>query len=107
MLGGGDGTAAAEQALDLLGNLRGLAAKVGQMASYVDGLVPDEQRETYERVLSGLRTGTPSSPFSKVKPVIESELGLSLERAFAEFEAEPMASASIGQVHRARLHDST
>jgi predicted unusual protein kinase regulating ubiquinone biosynthesis (AarF/ABC1/UbiB family) len=107
MLGGGDGTAAAEQALELLGNLRGLAAKVGQMASYVDGLVPDEQRETYERVLSGLRTATPSSPFSKVKPVIETELGLSLERAFAEFEAEPMASASIGQVHRARLHDGT
>lgn len=105
MLVGGDGSAAAEQALDLLGNLRGLAAKVGQMASYVDGLVPDEQRDAYERVLSGLRTATPSSPFTKVKPVIEAELGQSLEQAFAEFDPEPFASASIGQVHRARLHD--
>jgi predicted unusual protein kinase regulating ubiquinone biosynthesis (AarF/ABC1/UbiB family) len=107
ILGGVDGTAAAEQALELLGNLRGLAAKVGQMASYVDGLVPDAQRDTYERVLSGLRAATPSSPFAKVKAVIESELGRSLEDAFAEFEVEPMASASIGQVHRARLHDGT
>jgi predicted unusual protein kinase regulating ubiquinone biosynthesis (AarF/ABC1/UbiB family) len=107
MLAGGDGAAAAEQALDLLGNLRGLAAKVGQMASYVDGLVPDEQREAYERVLSGLRTATPSSPYSKVKPLIERELGQRLEEAFAEFEPEPFASASIGQVHRARLHDGT
>jgi predicted unusual protein kinase regulating ubiquinone biosynthesis (AarF/ABC1/UbiB family) len=105
MLGGVDGTAAAEQALDLLGNLRGLAAKVGQMASYVDGIVPDEQRETYERVLSGLQRATPSSPFSKVRAVIESELGQPLDHAFAEFDEAPMASASIGQVHRARLHD--
>jgi predicted unusual protein kinase regulating ubiquinone biosynthesis (AarF/ABC1/UbiB family) len=107
MIGGGDGTAAAEQALELLGNLRGLAAKVGQMASYVDGLVPDEQRDAYERVLRGLQRATPSSPFAKIRVVIESELGQTLERAFAEFEPEPMASASIGQVHRAVLHDGS
>src|SRR5689334_15602704 len=75
MLGGADGTGAAEHALELLGNLRGLAAKVGQMASYVDGLVPDEQRDTYERVLQGLQRATPSSPFDKIRGVIESELG--------------------------------
>jgi predicted unusual protein kinase regulating ubiquinone biosynthesis (AarF/ABC1/UbiB family) len=107
MIGGGEGTEAAEQALDLLSNLRGLAAKVGQMASYVDGLVPDEQRAAYERVLRGLRAATNSSPFAKIKPLIERELGQSLEQLFAEFDAEPIASASIGQVHRARLHDGT
>jgi predicted unusual protein kinase regulating ubiquinone biosynthesis (AarF/ABC1/UbiB family) len=107
MLGGADGTGAAEHALELLGNLRGLAAKVGQMASYVDGLVPEEQREAYERVLSGLQRATPSSPFANIRGVIEDELGQPLDRAFAEFEPEPMASASIGQVHRARLHDGS
>src|SRR5262245_55379330 len=75
MVGGGDGSAAAEQALELLGNLRGLAAKVGQMASYVDGMVPEEQREAYERVLSGLQRATPNSPFPSVRELIERELG--------------------------------
>jgi predicted unusual protein kinase regulating ubiquinone biosynthesis (AarF/ABC1/UbiB family) len=75
MIGAGDGTEAAEQAMELLGNLRGLAAKVGQMASYVDGLVPEQQRAAYERALRGLQTATPSSPFAKIKPLIERELG--------------------------------
>ncbi|HKP56158.1 MAG TPA: AarF/ABC1/UbiB kinase family protein [Polyangiales bacterium] len=107
LIGRGDGSAAAEQALELLGNLRGLAAKVGQMASYIDGMVPEEQREAYERALAGLQRTTPSSPFAKVRTVIERELGASLEQKFAAFEPVPMASASIGQVHRARLHDGT
>ena len=107
MLGNGAGTAAAEQALELLGSLRGLAAKVGQMASYVDGIVPEEQREAYERVLSGLQRATASSPFSKVCELIERDLGASVAELFAELDPEPMASASIGQVHRARLHDGS
>ena len=105
VLGGGEGTAAAEQAAALLGNLRGIAAKVGQMASYVDGMIPEPQRAAYERVLSSLQTATPNSPFPEVRALLEAELGRSLEQAFAELEPEPMASASIGQVHRARLHD--
>lgn len=105
LLGGGEGTAAAEQAVALLGNLRGIAAKVGQMASYVDGMIPEPQRAAYERVLSSLQAATSSSPFNEVRALVEAELGCSLVHAFAEFEPEPMASASIGQVHRARLHD--
>jgi predicted unusual protein kinase regulating ubiquinone biosynthesis (AarF/ABC1/UbiB family) len=105
VLGGGDGNAAALQAAELLGNLRGIAAKVGQMMSYVDGFIPEPQRAAYERVLSGLQTATPASPFEAVRALLEAELGRPLEQAFAELDPTPMASASIGQVHRARLHD--
>jgi predicted unusual protein kinase regulating ubiquinone biosynthesis (AarF/ABC1/UbiB family) len=105
LLGGGDGHAAAQHAADLLGNLRGLAAKAGQMASYVDGLVPDGQRDAYERMLSGLQDAAGVSPFPEIQAVIEAELGAPLDRLYAELDPEPLASASIGQVHRGRLHD--
>lgn len=107
LLGRGDGSAAAEHALQVLGNLRGLAAKAGQMASYVDGLVPTTHRDAYERILSGLQAATPSSPFESVSAVVERELGGTLAQLFAEFDEKPLASASIGQVHRARLHDGS
>jgi predicted unusual protein kinase regulating ubiquinone biosynthesis (AarF/ABC1/UbiB family) len=105
LLGRGDGSEAAAQAVELLGNLRGLAAKVGQMASYVDGVVPEAQREAYERLLGKLQKATTASPFAQVQAVVEQELGQPLSASFAELDATPMASASIGQVHRARLPD--
>jgi predicted unusual protein kinase regulating ubiquinone biosynthesis (AarF/ABC1/UbiB family) len=102
---GGDGSAAAQHAAELLGNLRGLAAKAGQMASYVDGMVPDGQRDAYERLLGGLQNATGVSAFPQVRAVIEAELGAPIDRLYAELDPEPIASASIGQVHRGRLHD--
>ena len=103
LLSKGDG--AAEYAADVLGTLRGLAAKVGQTLSYVDGIVPEEQRETYERALGKLRDATVRSAPEAVRRVVEEELGAPVEQLFRSFDEQPFASASIGQVHRALLLD--
>lgn len=101
------GHAAAQQAAEVLGSLRGLAAKVGQMASYVDGMVPDSHRDAYQTALRGLRAAAPTSSPAQIRRLVESELGAPIDRLFAEWEDAPFASASIGQVHRARLSDDT
>jgi predicted unusual protein kinase regulating ubiquinone biosynthesis (AarF/ABC1/UbiB family) len=99
------GQNAAERAADVLGTLRGVAAKVGQMASYVDGIVPEGQREAYELALRKLRDRAPSSTSSEIRALVELELGAPISELFEDWEDEPIASASIGQVHRARLAD--
>ncbi|MCB9568330.1 MAG: AarF/ABC1/UbiB kinase family protein [Myxococcales bacterium] len=104
LLGKGDDEAAL-RAAEMLGTLRGLAAKLGQMASYVDGLVPEEQRERYERALGGLQSRAATSSGPAIRALVEEELGAPVTELFASFEERPFASASIGQVHRARLHD--
>ena len=93
----------AERTAEVLGNLRGLAAKLGQTASYVDGFVPDTHRAVYEKALGALRTAAPHSSAAAVRAVIEEELGGPIDRLFHRFSDEPFASASIGQVHRAEL----
>jgi predicted unusual protein kinase regulating ubiquinone biosynthesis (AarF/ABC1/UbiB family) len=93
----------AEQTAQVLGNMRGLAAKVGQIASYVDGLVPETSREVFEGALSTLRAKAATSPIAEVRALVEEELGAPIEELFTAFDPEPFASASIGQVHRAEL----
>jgi len=95
--------AAANKAAEMLGTLRGLAAKAGQMASYVDGMVPEAQREAYETAMRKLRTAAPTSSPAAIRARVEEDLGAPIDRLFVEWDEQPFASASIGQVHRARL----
>src|SRR5918995_4476981 len=97
---------AAEQIVTALGTMKGAAMKLGQVLSFLDvGLVPEEYREEFQRKLGELRDAAPKVRFSDMRKVIESELEEPLLETFAEFDEEPVAAASIGQVYRARLHD--
>jgi predicted unusual protein kinase regulating ubiquinone biosynthesis (AarF/ABC1/UbiB family) len=99
------GSAGAKHAAEVLGTLRGLAAKVGQMASYIDGVVPEGQREAYESTMKALFAAAPKSSPAQIRARVEEELGAPIDRLFARWVDEPLASASIGQVHVADLHD--
>jgi predicted unusual protein kinase regulating ubiquinone biosynthesis (AarF/ABC1/UbiB family) len=91
----------AEAMLKTLGEMKGLPLKFGQMASYIDGLAPPGYEDKFQRVLSRLQQKAPPlSPEAAVK-VIRKELGADPRDLFAEWETEPFAAASIGQVHRA------
>ena len=97
---------AAEQIVEALGTMKGAAMKVGQVLSFLDaGLVPEEYREEFQRKLATLRDAAPTVTFKEMGKVIEEELGEKLADVFDEFEEEPVAAASIGQVYRARLLD--
>src|SRR4029077_12439479 len=92
----------------VLGEMKGAAMKIGQMASFIDvDFLPPEYREIYQEQLSKLRTSAPAMPWDRVREVLEEEYDESPERVFAEIEEEAFAAASIGQVHRATLRDGT
>jgi len=79
--------------------LNGLFIKVGQLISIMSNIVP----KAYGDVLESLQDNTPSSDFESTKQTIENQLGDNLESIFETFENNPIASASIGQVHIATL----
>jgi len=97
---------AAEQIVAALGTMKGAAMKVGQVLSFLDvGMVPEEYREEFQRKLAVLRDAAPTVTFRDMRKVIEEELGEKLGDVFDDFDEEPIAAASIGQVYRARLTD--
>ena len=95
----------AENAVKVLGDLRGIALKLGQTMSYVDGLLPPEATEIYQKALATLQSRAPTVTFEEIRAEIERGLGRPLDEAFVRFDEAPVASASIGQVHRASLRD--
>lgn len=75
--------------------------KLGQMLSTRDDLLPPQ----WTAELAQLRSAAAPLPFEQILPVIERALGCAPAKVFAEIEREPAGSASIAQVHRARLPD--
>jgi len=73
--------------------------KFGQLLSTRPDLIGIDLAVELEK----LQSDAPKDPFETTKRIIENEQGLPLEEIFIEFEEEPIASASIGQVHRAKL----
>jgi ubiquinone biosynthesis protein len=80
--------------------LQGLFIKVGQVISIMTNFLPEE----FRRQLEGLQDHVPPRPYPDIAARIREELGGEPDAVFASFDKVPIASASIGQVHRARLH---
>ncbi len=92
-------TALARRLVTTLGQQKGLAMKLGQLLSYLPVAVPEDLRQE----LRVLQTKSEPMPASVVAEVFVEDLGKTPRQLFAEWSPRPMASASIGQVHRARL----
>lgn len=97
----------ADRYAELLGRSKGALMKAGQMLSFVSHspVVPAEFQPIYRAALARLRTDAPPMAPALARAVLERELGRRTESAFREFDWNPFAAASIGQVHAAELHD--
>ena len=83
--------------------LQGLFIKVGQLISIMTNFLPEEFRKPLET----LQDSVPPRPLAEIRSRIEEELGASPEQIFEWFDEVPLASASLGQVHRATLKDGS
>ncbi len=81
--------------------LQGLFIKVGQLLSIMAAALPNE----FRKELEGLQDQVPPRPYAEIRARIEREFGAPVEELFASIAEAPIASASLGQVHEARLPD--
>ena len=91
----------ARRVYDTIVALQGLFIKVGQLLSILANFLPSEFRAELE----GLQDRVPPRPFSEIAPRVEGELGAPLGVLFKEFHHDPIASASLGQVHEAETFE--
>ena len=97
----------AERYTDLLGHSKGVLMKVGQMLSFVSlgSSIPPEYQAIYRQALARLQADAPPMAPELASATFEAEIGRCPEAVFAEWTPEPVAAASIGQVHAAKLPD--
>ncbi|MCA9668593.1 MAG: AarF/ABC1/UbiB kinase family protein [Myxococcales bacterium] len=91
----------AQEAAQLMGNMKGVFMKLGQIISFADESLPSEARA----MLRGLQKDAPPMAFELVEAMLERELGKRWREQVKHIDEEPLAAASIGQVHEARLRD--
>ncbi|MCA2980455.1 MAG: AarF/ABC1/UbiB kinase family protein, partial [Myxococcaceae bacterium] len=91
------GAGAAEKLVETLGDLKGVAMKIGQTISMDPDLLTPEIRA----VVAKLQNQAPPMPWATVKQVVTEQLGRPPSEVYASFDETPLASASLGQVHRA------
>jgi predicted unusual protein kinase regulating ubiquinone biosynthesis (AarF/ABC1/UbiB family) len=90
----------AQQLFQVLGELKGGAMKFGQALSIFEAAFPEEMAGPYRAMLTKLQDSAPPMPVASVHGVLRAELGSSWRSRFTAFDDQPVASASIGQVHR-------
>lgn len=83
--------------------LKGLFIKIGQLLSVMGNFLPEQ----FQKPLESLQDKIPPRPIEEVRERLLKEFGKGPNTLFARFDEEPLASASIGQAHRAALHDGT
>jgi predicted unusual protein kinase regulating ubiquinone biosynthesis (AarF/ABC1/UbiB family) len=95
----------AEQLFRTLGELKGGAMKMGQALSILESALPEELAAPYRAQLTRLQDSAPPMSASTVHQVLARELGGRWRTRLVEFDDNPAAAASIGQVHRGRWAD--
>ncbi|WP_197374103.1 macrolide-binding ATPase MABP-1 [Mycolicibacterium baixiangningiae] len=92
---------AAQQLFTVLGELKGGAMKVGQALSVMEAAIPEQYGKPYREALTKLQREAPPLPAAKVHRVLDAQLGTKWRERFQSFDDTSIASASIGQVHKA------